>query len=104
MREMILIVMIALITFLCRVLPFLIFSGKNQLPGMIASLEKQLPMTIMVLLVLYCIRNINFVSVSGWIPLCAASLVTVLVHIKKNNVLLSILAGTLLYMILIRWF
>ena len=55
MREMILIVMIALITFLCRVLPFLIFSGKNQLPGMIASLEKQLPMTIMVLLVLYCI-------------------------------------------------
>ena len=35
MREMTLIVMIALITFFCRALPFVIFSGQKQLPELI---------------------------------------------------------------------
>ena len=102
MREMTLIVMIALITFFCRALPFVIFSGQKQLPIPIVRLEKKLPVTIMILLVLYCVRNIQFGSVSGWLPLCAGTLATVLIHLKQKNVLLSILAGTLVYMLFVQ--
>ena len=102
MREMTLIFMIALITFFCRALPFLIFSGKKELPQIVLKLEKQLPVAVMIMLVLYCLRSISFQSFSGWIPLCGGVLMTVFVHLKQKNVLLSILAGTLVHMIFVQ--
>ena len=102
MREMILIVVIALITFFCRALPFIVFSGRKELPALVIQLEKQLPVTIMILLVIYCLRNVQLTELSGWVPSCAGVLVTALVHMKQKNVLLSISAGTLVYMIFVQ--
>ena len=67
------------------------------------TLEKQLPCAIMILLVVYCIKGVSFSNVSSWVSTFAGVLVTALVHLKKKNVLLSILAGTLVYMMFVQF-
>ncbi len=97
-----LVVEIAVITFMLRAFPFMLFSGKNKLPDVMVRLEKQLPQAVMILLVLYCIRSVSFETALGWLPSFAGIVITVLVHLKQKNVLLSIFSGTLCYMVLIR--
>ena len=103
MRAFVMIVMVALMTFALRAFPFVIFSGKKQLPDIMVTLEKQLPCAIMILLVVYCIKGVSFADASSWISTFAGVLVTALVHLKKKNVLLSILAGTLVYMMFVQF-
>lgn len=96
------IAIIGLITWLTRALPFLIFSGRKELPPTVHYLGSVLPASIMIILVVYCMRNIDFSN----FPYGAAELISVILVIglqvwKKNN-FLSILAGTACYMILIR--
>lgn len=95
------IAIISLITWVTRALPFLIFSGK-KLPATIHYLGSVLPASIIVILVVYCMRNIDFSD----FPFGAAELISITLMIglqvwKKNN-FLSILTGTACYMILIR--
>lgn len=94
------IVLVSLMTFALRALPFLLFSGKHQLPLFVAQLQKQLPSAVMILLVIYCVKGIHFEQINGWMPYFAGVLATVLAHWKKKNVLLSMLAGTFVYMLL----
>lgn len=103
MRAFVMIVLVALMTFALRAFPFVIFSGKKQLPDMMVALEKQLPCAIMILLVVYCIKGVSFFDASSWVSTFAGVSVTVLVHLKKKNVLLSILAGTLVYMVFVQF-
>lgn len=96
------IAVIGLITWITRALPFLIFNGRKELPPTIHYLGSVLPASIMIILVVYCLRNIDFST----FPFGAAELISVTMVIgiqvwKKNN-FLSILAGTACYMILIR--
>ena len=103
MSAFVMIGMVALLTFGLRAFPFVIFSGKKQLPDIMITLEKQLPCAIMILLVVYCIKGVSFSNVSSWVSTFAGVLVTALVHLKKKNVLLSILAGTLVYMMFVQF-
>ncbi len=103
MRAFVMIVLVALLTFALRAFPFVVFSGKKQLPDMMARLEKQLPCAIMILLVVYCIKGVSFSGASSWVSTFTGILVTALVHLKKKNVLLSILAGTLVYMVFVQF-
>ena len=48
----------ALVTWLTRAIPFLVF-GKRQLPGMVVYLGEVLPPAIMVILVIYCLTDSN---------------------------------------------
>ena len=103
MRAFVMIVMVALMTLMLRAFPFVLFSGKKQLPDLMVRLEKQLPCAVMVLLVVYCIKGVSFSNTSSWVSTFAGVAVTALVHLKKKNVLLSILAGTLVYMICVQF-
>ena len=51
----------------------------------------------------YCIKGVSFTDSSSWVSTFAGVLVTALVHLKKKNVLLSILAGTLVYMMFVQF-
>ena len=44
-----------------RAIPFLVF-GKRQLPGMVVYFEDSPVPAIMVILVIYCLRNISFTT------------------------------------------
>ena len=103
MRAFVMVVLVALMTFALRAFPFVVFSGKKQLPDMMEALEKQLPCAIMILLVVYCIKGVSFSDASSFVSTFTGISVTALVHLKKKNVLLSILAGTLVYMMFVQF-
>lgn len=91
----------ALITWLTRSLPFMIFR-KDSVPKTIKYLGDVLPAAIMVVLVAYCLRSMTFFSASGFVPELVAAALVVLIQYLKNNMYLSIILGTVCYMILIR--
>ena len=96
------IAVIALVTAALRFLPFLIFRGNRQTPKYIEYLGKVLPYAIMGMLVVYCLKGITFNALSNWLPQLIASAAVVFLHLWKRNTLLSIISGTVLYMILVQ--
>ena len=61
-----------------------------------------MPYSVMAMLVVYCLRDISFAAVSGWLPYGVSVAAVALLHIWKRNTLLSIIGGTVCYMLLIR--
>ena len=92
---------IALITFALRAFPFLLF-GRRPLPKIILYLGKVLPPAIMTILVIYCLRSTDFTHFPFGLAEVAASFLVVILQIIKKNMYLSIIAGTVCYMVLIR--
>ena len=93
---------IALVTATLRFLPFVIFSDNRKTPKIIEKLSKSLPYAIMGMLVVYCLKGISFLSVSGFLPALIACAVVGALYIWKRNTLLSIICGTLCYMVLVQ--
>ena len=97
------IAVIAMVTALLRFLPFWVFDGKRAVPKYVQYLGAVLPYSIMAMLVVYCLKDISFVNYSGWLPAMISVFAVVMLHIWKRNTLLSIVGGTMCYMILIRF-
>ena len=98
-RTLIIIAICALITLFERAFPFLLFRN-GKVPGYIRYLGKVLGPAIMTTLVFYCLRNISFGSAAEYAPQLIAAAVTVGLHLRKKNSLISILGGTVCCMIL----
>lgn len=96
------IAVVALVTAGLRFLPFLIFGENKTTPPLIAYLGQVLPFAIMGMLVIYCLKDVSFVSGSFGIPEALSCAVVALLHIWKRNTLLSIGAGTVCYMLLVQ--
>ena len=88
------------VTILIRFLPFLVFR-KGETPAYILYLGKVLPFAIIGMLVVYCLRETTITAWPFGLPELAAGAATVALHAWKRSTLLSILGGTILYMILI---
>ena len=97
------IVVAGAVTLLLRFLPFLIFNGKRETPPYIIYLGKVLPYAIMGMLVIYCLRGISFTAAANFLPALIACAVVVLAHVWKRNTLLSIISGTVCYMLLVQF-
>ena len=97
------IVVTALVTWALRAFPFLIF-GKRPLPEMVHYLGRVLPPAIMTVLVIYCLRETSFIEYPFGIPEIIASLLVIVLQWIRGNMYLSIVAGTVCYMILIHLF
>ena len=92
---------VALITWGLRAAPFLLF-GKRPLPKTMKYLGHVLPPAIMTVLVIYCLRNTSFTRSPYGIPEILSCLAVILLQIFRRNMYLSIIAGTVCYMLLIR--
>jgi len=93
---------IAVVTWLIRALPFAVFGGKKELPKLVTYLGDVLPAAIMIILVVFCLRNATWtVFPYGLAELISIALV-VLMQVWKKNTFISILVGTVCYMVLIR--
>lgn len=90
-----------LVTYFTRALPFLFFSVRKP-PELMDFLQKYLPAVVMAILVFSMYKNIDFSAAPYGIPALVAGAITALLHLWKRNVLLSIGAGTAVYMIFIR--
>ena len=86
------------VTILLRAAPFLIF--KNRTPAYIRYLGQVLPAAIIGMLVVYCLKDTELLSAPFGAPELIAGLLVVGLHAWKRNILLSILAGTIAYMLL----
>ena len=96
------IIVVALCTFLTRLLPFWLFGGKKELPLTVQYLGKVLPPAIMIILVIYCLKTVNIFAGNRGIPEFLAIGLVAALHIWKKNTLLSIGAGTVFYMLLVQ--
>lgn len=93
----------AVITAILRFLPFFIFGGKRKTPEFITYLGKVLPFAIMAMLVVFCLKNVSITEFPHGIPELISVGAVVLLHIWKRNTLLSIIGGTVLYILLINF-
>ncbi|MBQ3403071.1 MAG: AzlD domain-containing protein [Synergistaceae bacterium] len=88
------------VTVLLRFLPFVAF-GKRR-PGFVLYLGRVLPPAVMAMLAVYCLRGVNFLTGSHGLPEAMACVVVVVLHAWRRNTLLSITAGTVLYMFMVQ--
>lgn len=94
------IAVIAGVTALIRFLPFLVFHKGT--PKAVLYLGEVLPYAIIGMLVVYCLKNVSFISGTHGIPEGLSVLLVVLLHRWKHNTLLSIAGGTVCYMVLVQ--
>ena len=90
-------------TILTRLLPFLIFKPGSRLPGYVNFLGKALSSAVFALLVIYCLKDVQWTGGNYGIPEIAGLAVTTDVHLWKGQMLLSMAAGTLCYMGLVQF-
>ena len=100
MTAAILIAAMAVTTMALRFLPFLIFGRKT--PAYISYLGKVLPQAIIALLVVYCMKDVSIMTYPHGLPELVAGISVAAMQIWKRNAVLSILLGTVIYMMLIR--
>ena len=93
----------ALVTAGLRFLPFLIFGENRKTPPVIAYLGQVLPFAIMGMLVIYCLKDVSFISAPFGIPEAIGCAVVAGLHVWKRNTLLRIGAGTVVYMLLVQF-
>lgn len=101
-QSLILIAVIAVATHITRGIPFILFPENKETPRYILYLGKVLPYSAIGLLVVYCLKNVSFISSPYGIPEAIAVFCVVVLHLWKNNTLLSIGIGTAVYMVLVQ--
>ena len=95
------IVVMALVNYFTRALPFLFFYKKEP-PPFLLFLEKVFPPIIMTILIFYSLKGINFTTKPYGAYELSAVFLTFLLHILFKNYLLSIIAPTIFYMALVQ--
>lgn len=95
------IAVVVLGTMLTRFLPFFAFPEGKEPPRYVLYLGKVLPYAVIGLLVVYCLKDAVFTAFHGLPELMAMAVVAALQKWKKN-MLLSMFAGTALYMLLVQ--
>ena len=88
-------------TFLERALPFLLFGGR-EVPKIVKYLGRILPMAVMATLVVYCLRGTTFDAMGNFLPQIIAVAVVAALHLWRKNTFLSIVGGTVVYMVLVQ--
>lgn len=101
-QTVIMIIAIALGTFLTRSLPFILFPEGKEVPAYVNYLGTVLPYAMIGLLVVYCLKEVKFTAMPFGLPEGIAILCIIGLHHWKNNTLLSIAGGTIVYMILVQ--
>jgi len=102
-QQVITIALCAIGTMTTRYLPFLVFSDKKPTPQYIQYLGKALPSAIFGMLVIYCLKDVSLLTGNHALPELIAVAVTVGLHFWKRQMLLSIVGGTVCYMLLIQY-
>lgn len=92
----------ALVVIALRLLPFVVFKANKSHPN-IEYLGKALPCAVMGFLIVYCLKDVNFMSLNSVLPAMISTILTALVHAYKKNSLVSILLGTVSYMVLVQF-
>lgn len=91
----------ALVTFAIRSAPFIIFRKNEKIPKIVHYLGKALPAAVIAMLVVYALKDTGVLAFPYGIPELVSIAAIILIHVWKRNTLLSITAGTLLYILIV---
>lgn len=100
MRSAALIAAMSVTTIMLRFLPFIVF--RKETTPYITYLGKVLPEAIIGMLVIYCLKDVSLLRAPFGLPEMIAAACVVGMHVWKRNSLISILTGTVIYMVLIQ--
>lgn len=107
LQQIISIAIAAVANFLTRATPFFVFDHdhgdrrSDDISPFIEGLGKFLPPAIMGMLVVYCFRNVNFLAGTHGLPEVIATVITILIHLWRRSMCLSLLVGTVSYILLV---
>ena len=102
-QQIITIALVALATMATRFLPFLLFPPGKPTPKYIQFLALFLPPAVFGLLVIYCLKDTNFLSGNHGLPELLSIAAVIALHCFKRQMLLSIAGGTICYMLLVQF-
>lgn len=100
MSAAVLIAIMAAVTMLTRFLPFIVF--RRHTPAYVSYLGRVLPAAIIGMLVVYCLKDISPAAYPFGLPELLAAACVVAMQVWRRNSLVSILAGTVVYMVLVQ--
>ena len=100
--SLILIAAVAIATFATRAASFVVFPKGKEVPPTVKYIGMVLPPAVIGMLVVYCLRSTQLFAYPYGIPELIACLAVIGLHAWKRNVLLSVGAGTVLYMALVQ--
>ena len=89
-------------TLIIRFLPFVIKRKSIAERKYIKFLGDMMPYSMIALLVIYCLKEVNLIKYPYGIPELISIAIIIILHIIKRNVLISIGVGTVIYMILVQ--
>lgn len=101
-QQLIIVIMVSLGTMVMRFLPFIVFPAGKPTPKYIQYLGKVLPGAVFGMLVIYCLKDVSFLSSPFGIPEMIAIAVVIILHLIKKQMLLSMAGGTIVYMLLVQ--
>lgn len=101
-QSLLVIVTIAITTFITRVIPFILFPDNKETPKFIKYLGQVLPYSVIGMLVIYCIKDVSLTDTPFGLPELSSILAIALLHKWKKSTLLSIAGGTILYMAIVQ--
>ena len=91
----------AVCTMLTRAIPFLVFRDADKVPKTVLYLGKVLPPAVIATLVIFALRNTDFLTGSHGLPEIIGVLTAGVLHWIFRNSFVSIGISTVLYMVLL---
>lgn len=96
------ILIMGLVTLATRLLPVLVFGRGQKIPDFILYLGKVVPFTAMGLLIVYCLKDVSIMESPHGLPELISLAVVSGSYLWKRNTILSVVTGTVVYMILVQ--
>lgn len=90
-------------TVLTRFLPYILFPEGKKIPRVINYLGKVLAPAVFGLLVIYCLRNVNFAGAHHGLPELISIAVVIALFVWKKGMILPMAGGTVCYMLLVHF-
>lgn len=100
--SLIMIAAVAIATFATRAASFVVFPKGKEVPPTVKYIGTVLPPAVIGMLVVYCLRSTQLFAYPYGIPELIACLAVIGLHAWRRSVLLSVGAGTVLYMVLVQ--
>lgn len=85
------------VTYLLRLAPFLALRHVRD-SALVAYLGRTMPLGVMVILVVYTLREVDLTRPPAALPELAGVAATAVLHLWRRNALLSIVGGTVTYL------
>lgn len=101
-HSIVIVLVIVVVTFLSRALPFMIFNSKRNAPSFLHYLGKVLPNAIVGMLIVYCLKGMDIGSFPFGANEVLALLCVIVLQFFFKLPILSIALGTGLYMYLVQ--